>query len=76
MVMGLEKSIITAISRQVYMQFPEVDGKDPVIRLQGEDRFLLIYKGKSMTPNGRSLPRSVRVVADSKGKIHKMTTSR
>jgi hypothetical protein len=57
----MDRQLISSICTQVYRKFPETNGSQP--------------KVTATTADGRSLPRTVRVVADSKGKILKMTTS-
>ena len=73
----MDKSAIEKIAKQVYRQFPEVAGSSPKVSVQGgEDRFLLVFNGRGSSPKGKAMPRHVRVVANAKGKILKMTTSR
>jgi hypothetical protein len=72
----MEQKIIAAVSREVYHNFPECKGSQPEIRPQGETRHLLIFHGKSVTEDGRTINRTVRVVVDANGKIIKTTTSR
>lgn len=73
----MDKNAIQKISSQVYRQFPEVSGSRPTVSTQaGEDRYLLVFNGRGSGPKGKAMPRRVRVVANAKGKILKMTTSR
>lgn len=60
-------------------------GVQPVSRIEGDitpgekssrDKYQLIFHGKALTENGKSLPRTVRVVANEDGKILKLSTSR
>ena len=82
--MSLSSSQIDAISRQVYRQFPEVQDARPAVQSQagakdltaGLDRFVLTFKGRGQGPGGKSIARIVRVVADERGKILRMSTSR
>ncbi len=68
------------IARHVSRSFPEMSGIRPSIRQQGSknghSQYLLIFKGKSELPGGRSINRIVRVVADESGNIIRMSTSR
>lgn len=66
----------TAVCNSVYRQFPEVKGSSPSVKALPGDKFQLIFHGKVQTEDGKSLPRTVRVVADENGKILKLTTSR
>ena len=81
----MDAKLIKTISNQVFKRFPELAGSRPQVRAQNKpgvksiptsQTYLLIYKGSATTANGKSIPRSVRVTADSKGKILKITTSR
>jgi hypothetical protein len=74
----MEKSTIQKVTRQVIRTFPEMDGVAPTVRPQpeGADQFLLTYKGKASLPGGKSLTRIVRVVANDRGQILRISTSR
>jgi hypothetical protein len=81
----MDPKYIKSISNQVYRRFPELDGSRPKIRLQSvpkaksappAPKYLLTYQGKAKSSNGRTILRLVRVIADAKGKILKITTSR
>ena len=70
---------IDSISRKVGKRFPETQGKTPRVTQQksaGQSNFLLTYNGTSNGPGGRSMKRTVRVVANEKGKILKISTSK
>jgi hypothetical protein len=71
----MDRSLLNSICNQVYRKFPETSGAQPKVTARPEDQFLLIFKASVKTADGRSLPRTVRVVADARGKIIKMTTS-
>jgi hypothetical protein len=71
----MDRQLISSICTQVYRKFPETNGSQPKVTARPDDQFLLVFKAVATTADGRSLPRTVRVVADSKGKILKMTTS-
>lgn len=81
----MDKKAIDKISQSVYRQFPEFKGKRPKIdRNYGPqsksaskaDKHLLIYSTTAKNAAGKSIPRRVRVVADSRGKIIRISTSR
>ncbi len=82
--MSLSSAQIDAIARQVYRQFPEIKEARPQVQNQagaktpGVDgsRFVLTFKGKGQSPGGQSILRIVRVVADARGKVLKISTSR
>jgi len=75
----MEKGTILKVSRQVVRTFPEMDGVPPTVRAQSgaaEGQYLLTYKGKALLPGGKTLTRIVRVVADDRGRILRISTSR
>ena len=79
----MEKELVKKISKSVYKKFPELDGKKPKVKpepqaksFRAENKFILTYKGFAIDQSGRKFPRNVRVVADQKGKILRMSTSR
>lgn len=82
--MSLTASQIETISRQVYRQFPEVRDARPAVQNQagsksllgGGARFTLTYRGRGQGPGGKTINRIVRVVADDRGRVLKMSTSR
>ena len=45
-----------------------------ILITKGDVEFLLTYKGKVELPGGRKISRIVRVVADERGRIIKMST--
>jgi hypothetical protein len=82
--MSLSSAHIASISSQVYRQFPEVRDARPVVQDQpaakgptnGDNRYLLTFKGRGQGPGGQTINRIVRVVADGRGKVVKISTSR
>lgn len=81
----MDAKLLNSISSQVYRRFPEVKGSNPKVQLQASPQaksskvsstYLITYRGSATAPNGKSIPRIVRVVANEQGKILKMTTSR
>lgn len=82
--MALSASQIDTIARQVYRQFPEVKNVRPAVQSQAASkapagtpgRYLLTFRGAGAGPGGQSILRIVRVVADERGKVIKMSTSR
>jgi hypothetical protein len=71
----MDSQAISAICKQIYRQFPEVDGVKPSVKPQGNN-YLLVFHGMANMGGGKKIERTVRVVADSAGKISKVTTSR
>jgi hypothetical protein len=82
--MGLSTLQIDSIARQVYRQFPEVRDSHPAVQNQPgikspgglNTRYLLTFKGRGQGPGGQNIVRIVRVVADERGKVLKISTSR
>ena len=83
--MALSPSQIDGISRQIYRQFPEIRDARPMVQNQagaksaghsGSDQYVLTFQGSGQGPGGRTINRIVRVVADDRGKVLKVSTSR
>ena len=74
---------LQSISSQVSRKFPEVAGARPQVKRQSNQKtksspatYLITFRGKSITADGKSITRIVRVTANDSGKILKMSTSR
>lgn len=82
--MSLSPAQIDSIARQVYRQFPEIKDARPSVQNQpaaktlgaASGQFVLTFKGQGQGPGGKAIPRIVRVVADARGKVLKISTSR
>jgi hypothetical protein len=75
----MDSKSIQRIEEQIYRRFPEVAGARPKVTQQKSARaanYLLTFNGRGEGPGGRSIRRTVRVVADEGGKILKVSTSR
>ncbi len=76
----MDQATIQKLTRSVGKKFPEMNKVRPSVREQsstkGNVQFLLTYKGKAELPGGRKISRIVRVVADERGRIIKMSTSK
>jgi hypothetical protein len=72
--MSLPSSIVDVISQRVASEYPEMRGIRPAVSAEG-GRYSLVYKTAVSTPAGK-LSRIVRVVADEKGKVLRMSTSK
>ena len=83
----MDPKIVQSISNKVYKKFPEISGKKPKVRKQRANgglpksvnpapNYLLTFRGVGQGPGGRKIPRLVRVVATTRGKIIKISTSR
>ena len=82
---------IETITKQVYREFPEMKDAKPMVQDQPgvkqaktpgaastaeANRFLLTFKGKALGPSGQSIVRIVRVVANERGQVIKISTSK
>ncbi len=77
----MDPDAVAKVGRQVARSFPEMAGVRPTVKHQplpgGEgDQYLLTFKGKAELPGGKQLTRIVRVVADDRGRIVRISTSR
>ncbi len=77
--------LITNVSREVYRQFPELQGTRPKVQIFASDKsrtsspipkYLLVFNGKGETADRKKIPYSVRVIVNEQGKILKMSMSR
>jgi hypothetical protein len=48
----------------------------PAVKSEEGQRYLVTFKGTAELPDGKSMKRIVRVVADEKGDVIRMSTSR
>ncbi len=76
----VDRDSISKINKKVFKQFPEMSGKKPTVSREslsnGTFRYLLVYRGQANLPGGRTLDRIVRVTADDRGRILRMSTSK
>ncbi|MFV1858364.1 MAG: hypothetical protein ACC647_03335 [Anaerolineales bacterium] len=72
----MKKEAVEKITRTVVRQFPEMDGVRPAVKSEEGQRYLVTFKGTAELPDGKSMKRIVRVVADEKGDVIRMSTSR
>jgi len=72
----MDARILDKVCRQVYSRFPEVRGQKPRVKPQAGDTYLLIFETQAATADGKIIHRTVRVTANSGGKILKASTSR
>ena len=86
--MTLSPGDVKSISTTVYGKFPELTGVIPSVNKQSipnsktlsktnhTPRYLLTYKGVTSMPGGHTMHKIVRVVANDKGQVLKMTLSK
>jgi len=76
----VDSKTLGTLNKAVRKSFPEMARVRPKVSQQGKNEdnltYLLTYSGSAELPGGRKIKRIVRVVADERGRILKMTTSR
>lgn len=74
----MKKEAVEKVTRTVVRQFPELDGVRPAVKSDkgGDDHYQIIFKGTAKLPEGKTMKRIVRVVANAKGDVIRMSTSR
>ena len=72
----MDKSWLSQVRKQVYRQFPEVDGVHPSQQEQANGQTLLLFKASITAADGKRMQRTIRAVVSETGKILKLTTSR
>lgn len=72
----MEANIKSAVCNSVYRQFPEMKNASPSVKLLPGEKYQLIFHAKAQAADGKTITRTVRVVADENGRILKLSTSR
>ena len=80
----MQPASIQTVCQRVYTRFPNLRGVRPKVERQqlagSADptllRYLLVFKTQSIAADGKTMLFAVRVVADAKGNILKLTTTR
>ena len=72
----MDESAKSHVCSAVYRQFPEMRGEHPSVKVMPGEKYLLTFHGKGQTPDGKIISRTVRVTADEKGHVLKLSTSR
>lgn len=80
----MDQKIVQKISRTIYSRFPELNGSRPTIKpnrsqpknANSKGTFFLTFQKSVLRPDGVKIPRSVRVLANEKGKIIRVSTSK
>jgi hypothetical protein len=72
--MSLDSSTVEKISQRVFREYPEMRGARPSVTSAGKG-YTLVYKATAQTPAG-PIARVVRVVADERGKVTRLSTSK
>jgi hypothetical protein len=75
----MDQRLIDKVSQTVYRKFPELNGSSPRVNQTKSplnEEYVLVYKAHTTDIRGNKMPRSVRVVVNSKGRIQRISTSR
>jgi hypothetical protein len=74
----MDKGAVNRVCKQVTRSFPEMKKVRPSVKqAKGKgSSFVLTFKGKVDLPNGKTMNRVVRVTANERGAILRMSTSR
>jgi hypothetical protein len=75
----MDRDLLQKINRKVVSRFPEMRGVKPSVKREQTRSglcFRLTYKGKVELPGGRSMKRVTHVLADERGKVLRMSTSK
>jgi hypothetical protein len=72
----MDASAKNQVCSSVYRQFPELRGANPSVTDLPGGKFQLIFSGKVTAEDGKTISRTVRVTADVRGKVLKLSTSR
>ena len=72
----MDPDVIDKVCAQIYRKYPEFKGKKPKIKAYAGSQQLLVFTIQVETADGKSMPRTIRVIVDENGKIGKITTSR
>ena len=72
----MDDAIISEICKKIYQQFPLVAGMIPDIKPQPNNIQLFIFHSSGKTSDEKTIPFTIRVTVDQKGKILKTSSSR
>ncbi len=72
----MDPSIISLVKAKISKEHPEFSGCQPNISQISENKYSWIIKTTITTEGGYSMPRTLRLTTDSKGRILKKTTSK
>jgi hypothetical protein len=72
--MSLDGAVLEKINQRVFREYPEMRGARPAVSSAGP-HYLLVYKAKVQTPAGE-MSRVVRVTADERGRVVRISTSK
>jgi len=75
----MDPDAIERVSREVVRIYAEMQGVSPTIRREtrgAQEQYVLTYKAKVSLSGGKTMSRIVRVTADARGRVQRISTSR
>ena len=73
---NLPNNALAKICRTIYHDYPEYQDASPKVTKQGDEKYLVVFEKKVKTQDGNTLKLTLRVLADSNGKILKVSGSK
>jgi hypothetical protein len=75
----MDPDAIERVTREVVRTYAEMQGVSPIVRREtqaAQEQYILTYKAKVNLPGGKTMNRIVRVTADPRGRVQRISTSR
>jgi len=75
----MDPDAIERVTREVVRTYAEMQGVSPTVRRETQapkEQYILTYKAKVNLPGGKTMNRIVRVTADARGRVQRISTSR
>jgi hypothetical protein len=75
----MDPDAIERVTREVVRTYAEMQGVTPTVRRETQstqEHYVLTYKAKVTLPGGKTMSRIVRVTADARGRVQRISTSR
>jgi hypothetical protein len=75
----MDPDAIARVTREVVRTYAEMQGVSPTVRREAQaaqEHYVLTYKAKVNLPGGKQMTRIVRVTADARGRVQRISTSR
>jgi hypothetical protein len=75
----MDPTAIARVTHEVVKTYAEMQGVSPTVRRETQatqEQYILTYKAKVSLPGGKLMSRIVRVTADARGRVQRISTSR
>lgn len=75
----MDPDAIARVTKEVVRTYGEMQGITPTVRRETQatqEHYILTYKARVSVPGGKQMSRIVRVTADSRGHVQRISTSR